>query len=69
MTLFLRELMGVTELLIELLVKMEWTETKVLGASAIDEAAFAYTIVALEEATKFTRTTLTLVWLPIILTV
>ena len=32
--LFLRELMEVTELLIELLVKMEWTETKVLGAIA-----------------------------------
>ena len=54
--LFLRELMEVTELLIELLVKMEWTETKVLGAIAYDGAALAYTIVALEDATKFTHT-------------
>ena len=67
--LFLRELMGVTELLIELLVKMEWTETKVLVAIAYDGAAFAYTIVALEDATKFTLTKIIPVWLPIILTV
>ena len=67
--LFLRELMEVTELLIELLVKMEWTETKVLGAIANDGAAFAYTIVAMEDATKFTHTKITLVWLPIISTV
>ena len=32
--LFLRELMEVTELLMELLVKMEWTEAKVLSSAS-----------------------------------
>ena len=67
--LFLKDLVEVMELLIELLVKMEWTETKVLGAIAYNGAAFADTIVAFEDATKFTHKKITLVWLPIILTV